>query len=199
MSQQISRLEEAMNRRQFVKVAGGATISLAAFLAGCGSSTGGSTNSNGSAAIEFLSVQQEGMGWPLVLSTITDQYAKTHPGTTFKVNFAGQTQLYQKVQLLAGQGALPILYNTPPADLMTQLVKNGEGLDIESTFQQLGVLQELQPVAITLLKKVFNGQLVALPFELNIEGFWYNKQIFTQNGFQPPDTWDALLQIAATR
>jgi len=187
-----------MNRRQFVKVAGGATISLAAFLAGCGSSTGGSTNSNGSAAIEFLSVQQEGMGWPLVLSTITDQYAKTHPGTTFKVNFAGQTTLYQKVQLLAGQGALPILYNTPPADLMTQLVKNGEGLDIESTFQQLGVLQELQPVAITLLKKVFNGQLVALPFELNMEGFWYNKQIFSQNGLQPPNTWDALVQIAGS-
>ncbi len=186
-----------MNRRQFVKVAGGATISLAAFLAGCGSSTGGSTNSNGSAAIEFLSVQQAGTGWPLVLSTITDEYAKTHSGTTFKVNFAGQTDLNQKVQLLAGQGALPILYNSPPADLMAQLVKNGEGLDIESTFQQLGVLQELQPVAVTLLKKVFNGQLVALPFELNIEGFWYNKQIFTQNGFQPPDTWDALLQIAA--
>ncbi len=197
MSQQTSRLEEAMNRRQFVKVAGGATISLAAFLAGCGSSTGGSTNSNGSAAIEFLSVQQAGTGWPLVLSTITDEYAKTHSGTTFKVNFAGQTDLNQKVQLLAGQGALPILYNSPPADLMAQLVKNGEGLDIESTFQQLGVLQELQPVAVTLLKKVFNGQLVALPFELNIEGFWYNKQIFTQNGLQPPDTWDALLQIAA--
>jgi raffinose/stachyose/melibiose transport system substrate-binding protein len=191
-------VSERLNRRQFVKVAGGATISLAAFLAGCGSSTGGATNSNGSAAIEFLSVQQEGMGWPLVLSTITDQYAKTHPGTTFTVNFAGQTGLYQKVQLLAGQGALPILYNTPPADLMAQLVKNGEGLDIESTFQQLGVLQELQPVAVTLLKKVFNGQLVALPFELNIEGFWYNKQIFSQNGLQPPDTWDALVQIAAS-
>jgi raffinose/stachyose/melibiose transport system substrate-binding protein len=198
MSQQTSRLEEAMNRRQFLKVAGGTTLSLAALLAGCGSSSGGSTNSNGSAAIEFLSVQQEGTGWPLVLSTITDQYAKTHPGTTFKVNFAGQTQLYQKVQLLAGQGALPILYNTPAADLMAQLVKNGEGLDIESTFKQLGVFEELQPAAVTLLKKVFNGQLVALPFELNIEGFWYNKQIFTQNGLQPPDTWDALVQIAGS-
>lgn len=189
---------ERLNRRQFVKVAAGGTLGLAALLAGCGSSTGSATNSNGSAAIEFLSVQQSGTGWPLILSTITDQYTKTHPGTTFTVNFAGQTGLYQKIQLLAGQGALPILYNTPPADLMAQLVKNGEGLDIESTFQQLGVFQELQPAAVTLLKKVFNGQLVALPFELNIEGFWYNKQIFAQNGLQPPDTWDALVQVAAS-
>ncbi len=191
---------ERLNRRQFVKVAAGGTLGLAALLAGCGSSTGSSLNSNGSAAIEFLSGQQAGTGWPLVLATITDQYAKTHPGTTFKVDFAGQTGsgLNQKVQLLAAQGALPILYNTPPADLMAQLVKNGEALDIESTFQQLGVFEELQPAAVTLLKKVFNGQLVALPFELNIEGFWYNKQIFAQNGLQPPDTWDALVQLAAS-
>ncbi len=198
MSQQPSRLEEALSRRRFLEVAGGTTLGLAAFLAGCGSSTGSALNSNGSAAIEFLSVQQAGTGWPLVLSTITDQYAKMHAGTTFKVNFAGQTGLYQKIQLLAGQGALPILYNTPPADLMAQLVKNGEGLDLESTLQQLGVFEEIQPAAVTLLKKVFNGQLVALPFELNIEGFWYNKQIFTQNGLQPPDTWDQLVQIAAS-
>src|SRR5437879_5322635 len=128
MSQQMSRLEEAMNRRQFLKVAGGTTLGLAALLAGCGgSSTGGnSLNSNGSAAIEFLAVQQPGTGWPLVLSTITDQYAKTHSGTTFKVDYIAQNNLNQKIQLLAGQGALPILYNTPQgADLMKQLVKNG--------------------------------------------------------------------------
>jgi raffinose/stachyose/melibiose transport system substrate-binding protein len=189
---------ERLNRRQFVKVAAGGTLGLAALLAGCGSSTGSSLNSNGSAAIEFLAVQQAGTGWPLVLSTITDQYAKTHAGTTFKVDFAGQTGLNQKVQLLAAQGALPVLYNTPPADLMAQLVKNGEGLDIESTFQQLGVYQELVPSAVALLKQVYGSPLTELPFELNIEGFWYNKQIFAQNGIQPPDTWDQLVQIAAS-
>jgi raffinose/stachyose/melibiose transport system substrate-binding protein len=199
MSQQTSRLEEAMNRRRFLEVAGGTTLGLAAFLAGCGSSGGGSSlNSNGSAAIEFLAVQQAGTGWPLVLSTITDQYAKTHSGTTFTVDYIAQNNLNQKIQLLAGQGALPILYNTPPSDLMTQLVKNGEGLDIESTFQQLGVFQELVPAAVALLKQVYGSPLTELPFELNIEGFWYNKQIFAQNGIQPPTTWDQLVQIAAS-
>ena len=199
MSQQTPRLEEAMNRRQFLKVAGGTTLGLAAFLAGCGSSTGGSSlNSNGSANIHFLSVQQAGTGWPLVLSTITDQYAKTHSGTTFTVDFIAQNNLNQKVQLLAGQGALPVLYNTPPSDLMKQLVKNGEGLDIESTFQQLGVFDELVPQAVALLKQVYGSPLVALPFELNIEGFWYNKQIFSRNGIQPPGTWDQLVQIATS-
>ena len=89
MAQPTFRYEESMNRRQFVKVAGATTLSLAAFLAGCGGSSGGSTNSNGSAAIEFLSVQQANQGWPLILTTLTQQYAKDHPGTTFKVNFVG--------------------------------------------------------------------------------------------------------------
>jgi raffinose/stachyose/melibiose transport system substrate-binding protein len=199
MSRQMSQFEDAMDRRQFLKVAGGTTLGLAALLAGCGPSTGGSSsNSNGSVNIHFLSVQAAGTGWPLVLSTITDQYAKTKPGSTFKVDFQDQASLNQKIQLLAGQGALPILYNTPPADLLAQLAKNGEVLDLESTFNQLGVTQELVPAAVTLLKKVYNGKLSALPFELNIEGFWYNKQIFAQNGLQPPQTWDELVQIAAS-
>jgi len=195
----MSQLEDAMNRRQFLKVAGGSTLGLAALLAGCGTSTSSSpTSSNGSVTIHFLSVQAAGTGWPLVLSTITDQYAKTKPGSTFKVDFQDQASLNQKIQLLAGQGALPVLYNTPPADLLAQLAKNGEVLDLESTFNQLGVTQELVPAAVTLLKKVYNGKLSALPFELNIEGFWYNKQIFAQNGLQPPQTWDELVQIAAS-
>ncbi len=199
MSRQMSQLEDAMNRRQFLKVAGGSTLGLAALLAGCGTSTGSSpTSSNGSVTIHFLSVQAAGTGWPLVLSTITDQYAKTKPGSTFKVDFQDQASLNQKIQLLAGQGALPVLYNTPPADLLAQLAKNGEVLDLESTFNQLGVTQELVPAAVTLLKKVYNGKLSALPFELNIEGFWYNKQIFAKNGLQPPQTWDELVQIAAS-
>ena len=189
---------ERLNRRQFVKVAAGGTLGLAALLAGCGSSTGGSSlNSNGSAAIEFLSIVQANTSQPLVLSTITNEYAKTHPGTSFKLDYVPQTGLYQKVQLLAGQGALPLLYNNPPPDVLTQLQKNGEVLDIESTFQQLGVFDELRPSAVAILKKINNGQLVALPFEFDIEGFWYNKQIFAQNGLQPPDTWDKLVQIAA--
>ena len=189
---------ERLNRRQFLKVAGGTTLGAAMLLAGCGGSSGGSTNSNGSAAIEFLTVQSPNQGWGVILSSITDAYAKNHPGTTFKINSIQQTSLNQQVQLLAGQGALPILYNSPSLDVMTQLAKNGEVLDIESTFQQLGVSQELVPAATTIIKQLYNGQLLALPFELNIEGFWYNKKIFSQNGIQPPQTFDELGQIAAS-
>ncbi len=188
---------ERLNRRQFLKVAGGTTLGLAALLAGCGGSSGGSSlNSNGSAAIEFLTVQAPNTGWAAILSSITAEYAKSHSGTTFKSNNIQQTSLNQQVQLLAGQGALPVLYNSPSLDVMLQLEKNSEALDIESTFQQLGVSQELLPQAVAVIKQIYNGRVLALPFELNIEGFWYNKKIFAQNGLQPPQTFDELVQIA---
>ncbi len=187
-----------LNRRQFVKLAGGTTLSLSALLAACGGSTTTSSSSGGNLAIHFLSVQTAQQPWPIILSAITAAYAKTHAGTTFTVDYVPQATLNQKVQLVAAQGALPVLYNTPPADLMAQLVKDGEALDLDATLQQLGVADQIVPAAGALLKKVYGTPLNALPFELNIEGFWYNKQIFSQNGLQPPTTWDELGQIAAS-
>ncbi len=185
------------NRRQFVKLAGGATLSLSALLAACGGSTTSSSSSSGALSIHFLSVQNNSQPWPTILSAITAAYAKTHAGTTFTVDYVPQNNLLQKVQLLAAQGALPVLYNTPQPDMVAQLVKNGEALDLDATLQQLGVADQLVPSAVALLKKVYGAPLNALPFELNIEGFWYNKQMFSQNGLQPPTTWDELVQLAA--
>jgi raffinose/stachyose/melibiose transport system substrate-binding protein len=196
MSQRLPRLEETMKRRQFLKMAAGTTLGATALLTGCGSPATSSTNSNGSAAIEFLTVQAPNSGWELILSTITEQYTKSHPGTTFNPIYVQQVNLPQKLQLLAAQNALPIVYNTPPsADLATQLVKQGEALDIASTFKQLGIFDELIPTAAAIIVKQYDS-LLALPFELDMEGFWYNKQIFAQNGLQPPQTFDEMLQIA---
>ncbi|HZO73564.1 MAG TPA: extracellular solute-binding protein [Ktedonobacteraceae bacterium] len=186
-----------LNRRQFVKLAGGATLSLSALLAACGGSTSTGSSSSGPLSIHFLSVQTAQQPWPTILSAITAAYAKTHTGTTFTVDYVPQNTLLQKLQLLAAQRALPVLYNTPQADLVAQLLKDGEALDLDTTLQQLGVADQLVPSAVTLLKKVYGTPLTALPFELNIEGFWYNKQIFSQNKLQPPATWNELEQLAA--
>lgn len=189
---------QSLNRRQFIKVAGGATLSLSALLAACGGSTSaGSSSSSGPLSIHFLSVQTAQQPWPTILSAITTAYTKTHAGTTFTVDYVPQNTLLQKLQLLAAQGALPVLYNTPQADLVAQLLKDGEALDLDTTLQQLGVADQLVPSAVSLLKKVYGTPLAALPFELNIEGFWYNKQVFSQNRLQPPTTWDELVQLAA--
>lgn len=185
----------ALSRRDLLRVSGVAALGGAALLAGCGPS---SSTSSGPVTIEYLAINQINTSWPAILNTITNQYTKSHAGTKFVLDYVPQQNLLQKIQLLAGQGALPVLYNTPSVDLMSQLNNDGEVLDIGATFQQLGITAELEPAAVTLLKKVYGNTLNALPFELNIEGFWYNKQMFSQANLTPPTTWDELVAVAAS-
>ena len=114
------------------------------------------------------------------------------------VSTVPQTELNQKIQLLAGQNALPVMYaggGTPT--LTAQLYKAGDVLNIGTALAKLGVLNMVEPAAISTVKAQFGGQFVVLPFDYNIEGIWYNKKIFAANGITAPATWPELVSDAA--
>lgn len=54
--------------------------------------------------------------------------------------------------------------------------------------------------AVSLLKTFEGNQggLHALPIGMNLEGFWYNKQIFEEYDLEAPETWDDMLAICET-
>src|SRR2546423_811620 len=126
----------------------GVVAMVGLLVAACSSGgSAGSGSSSAKVAIEFLSVQRANQGWPLVLSQITNTFARTHPGSTFKVDYvATPSELNQKIQLLGAQKALPVLYNTPSPDLLPPLSRNGQLLDLEPALKQLGVYNQLDPV-----------------------------------------------------
>lgn len=41
----------------------------------------------------------------------------------------------------------------------------------------------------------YNGQTYLLPYYLNLNGWWYNVNLFEKNGWQPPQTYDELLTL----
>ena len=151
----------------------------------------------GSTTIDFLSVQQPTEGWPLVLGTLTRTYARTHRGVTFKPTNVPQAALNQRIALLSSQNALPTMYNVPPADTLEQMRRKGQVLDLGATMRRLGVANQLVPAAAAIIRKLYGGRLVALPLEFNIEGFWYNRKIFRENGLSVPTTWAQFVQVAA--
>ena len=55
----------------------------------------------------------------------------------------------------------------------------------------------VEPAAIDTIKKLYGGQFDVLPYEYNIEGFWYNKKIFAAHGLTVPTTWPELVSDAA--
>ena len=149
------------------------------------------------AQVTLLSVQQNNQLWPTVLSAVTKGYNKVAPGSSFTNDYVPQQTINQKIQLEASQNALPLLYNTPAVNLVAQMDKSGQVLDVAQEFQKLGVSNELVPAATAILKKLYGGKVLALPLEFNLEGVWYNKKIFAANGIAVPKTWNQFVAAAA--
>jgi raffinose/stachyose/melibiose transport system substrate-binding protein len=187
-------------------------MGLAALTAACGSSSGGgssgrsasaapsasaSASSGGSKAakIQFMFVSNNSV-WAPVLSSLTKKFATQAPGSALAQQPIAQQNLNQIVQLKASQGALPLLYNTPANDLLQQLNKGGQVLDVQQELDKLGVGSDLLPGPAKVIKEVFGGKVNALPLEFNIEGFWFNKKVFAAHGLTPPSTWPELVADA---
>lgn len=105
-----------------------------------------------------------------------------------------QADVVQKVTLLASQDSLPAHFVAgtdmvrPDGDLGAA----GLVLDYEEALTDLGVWDEILPAAASTIEDVY-GQMVSLPYQYNIEGIFYNKEIFAELGIEEPQTFDDLL------
>lgn len=181
------------SRRTVAIVATGAAALLA--LTAC---AGGGGNAAGASTFSFL-VNQENTTIPELLTSLsTDQCKAENDAQPLEVETVPQTQLDQKLQLLAGQNALPVQYAAGNAPALTkELADGGQVLDLEQTLTDLGVIDKIQPAAISTIEQLYGGFNV-LPYQYNIEGIWYNKTLLSDNGIQVPETWDELTAAAAT-
>ncbi|HTW07968.1 MAG TPA: extracellular solute-binding protein [Acidimicrobiales bacterium] len=104
-----------------------------------------------------------------------------------------------KVQLLASENALPFMYAANPGDVEPggSLYKRGDVLNIAAALQHLGVANDMTSIALSTTKAQFGGTVPSVPFQMNIEGIFYNKKIFAEHGITVPTTWTALLADAA--
>ena len=129
-----------------------------------------------------------------------DQCAAADEAAPLKTDAIDGTTWDQQLQLLAGQGALSNMSmagGTP--SLMQEFIDAGQVLNLTETFDELGIKDRVLPAAESTIKALYGGgDLYALPTEFNIEGFWYNKQILSDNGIDVPATWGDLVDAAAT-
>ena len=169
-------------------------------ITGCSSSGGGNASGGaGDGKFTYLG-QTENTTIINTLKTLsTDQCTAEEKAASLTADSIAGTQWDQKLQLLAGQNALSnmsMAAGTP--DLMKQFVKSGQILDLSDELDKLGVADQILPAAASTIKALYGeDDLYALPTELNIEGFWYNKQLLADNGItEAPATWDDLVDDA---
>lgn len=149
--------------------------------------------------IHYLAVLKETELWPKVLGELTQEFAKTHPGVSWEYEYVPQENVAQRVQLLAGSDSLPTLFNAPSPAALADMYAHGQALNIAATFKDLGIYDQLNPLAVKIMQGLEDAGpdvLYDVPLELNIEGFWYNKKIFKDHGIEVPKTWTEMTAAA---
>jgi raffinose/stachyose/melibiose transport system substrate-binding protein len=181
-------------RRAHLSLLTTGTASLALLATACGGGGSSATPED----FSYLSVTENTTVKSALTSMAKGACKPANDALPLKVETVPQASLDQKLQLLAGQNALPVQFAAGNAPALTQqLAKSGKVADLEKELKELGVLDQLEPAAVSTIKALYGGELQVLPYEYNIEGIFYNKKLFADNGLKVPGTWDELVSAAA--
>jgi multiple sugar transport system substrate-binding protein len=187
------------SRRRFLGMAAG-TAAAGALLSACGggSSSSGSASGGSGGTMKF---------WDMPWGTPAYNTAGQNLVATYKPASGLPKATYQTIQWtnFTETFSSAIASNTGPA------VSTGGGFQafqyaaqgaiayadpVIGAFQKDGTYNDFLPGQIEAMKTP-NGY-AAVPWQLDIRVWWYNKAVFSQLGLTPPTTWDQLLTVGQT-
>jgi raffinose/stachyose/melibiose transport system substrate-binding protein len=172
-----------------------ATSALAVALTAC--STAGPatdpTNVNPSGEITpreiswLLSRPADG-GVITAMEQIAAEYAADHPGFALNLITTPDRPSYiQKYETLAAANKLPELFDTDATPFAKKLADRGQMVDAEALLKDIGLYDDYRPAALN-YQRFDDGTLYMVPFEFQLEFFWYNTALFDQAGIEIPKT-----------
>ncbi|MFC5448696.1 ABC transporter substrate-binding protein [Paenibacillus aestuarii] len=124
---------------------------------------------------------------------LVDEYNKSQDNVQIEYSTYDQGS-YTTTKLPTGfaSGEGPDIYMISPGDFM-KFAKSGLMKDLTPDFPA-GVKDDFLPASLDAV--TYNGKVMALPFELELLGLYYNKEMLDKAGVQVPKTWDELHDAA---
>ncbi|MGO3884774.1 MAG: ABC transporter substrate-binding protein [Mycetocola sp.] len=164
-------------------------------LAACSGGAGGGGGEL--EALTFLKNSENTTTEPVLTALASGSCTAAEEALPLEFSSMPQADLDAQIQLLASQDGLPVAFSAGgnPAE-GAKLAEQGVLLDFDKTLTDLGVRDKIVPGAVSTIEKLYGGGFNFLPFQYNIEGIFYNKTIFEENGWDEPTTWDELLTVA---
>lgn len=184
-------------KKKLTAVAGVATA-LALALTGCS----GSAAQPAPTATEIVPRQ---ISWLLsrpadgsvisIVKEIAAEYGAKHPGFSLNLITTPDRPSYlQKLQTLAAANQLPEMFDTDATPFTQKLVKQGKLVDVQAMLTELGLYDKYRPLALD-YQRFDDGGLYMVPFEFEMEFFWYNKALFSKAGVSVPKTLDDMVKL----
>lgn len=124
------------------------------------------------------------------MQQIADEYAADHPGFALNLITTPDRPSYiQKYETLAAANKLPELFDTDATPFAQKLAAQGKMVDVDLLLEDLGLADDYREAALN-YQRFDDGSLYMVPFEFQLEFFWYNKALFEQAGVPIPATLD---------
>lgn len=135
---------------------------------------------------------------PILQALAAGECEAENEAAPLEINSIPQAEIDAQMQLLASQDGLPVMFSAGgnPAE-GAKLVEAGATADFEAKLTELGVRDMISDGAVSTIEKLYGGGFSFLPYQYNIEGIFYNKAMFEENGWEVPTTWTELTDLAA--
>lgn len=195
----MSRRNRTMYRRLAPAAAGLAAVALVVTACGPAGGSDGEGSEDGPTEFTFLTMTENPQIGDELTRLSEGACADQNAALPLVINAIPQGEVNNRVPLLASQDALPVMFVSPTTESRVggDMYESGSLLDLESTFNDLGIMDNVLPAVADTVKTIY-GSMVSIPFQYNIEGFWYNKQLFADHGIDIPQTWAEFEGAAAT-
>jgi raffinose/stachyose/melibiose transport system substrate-binding protein len=175
-------------RRSFLTAvsAGAVLITAAPMLAACG---GDDSGSDGKVTIEWMNIATTEPSQSLY-PKIVKAFEAQNPNVTVKTTNLENEAFKSKMTALVASGDLPDIYVTWGGGVLKQQIDAGLVKDITSDGSKvLGTMTDVSKKPYQ-----FDGKTYAVPYDMGMVGFWYNKKHFEKAGIDaPPKTWTEFL------
>lgn len=149
-----------------------------------------------------LAIWNEDEAGSKVVKILSEQFKETHPGFDYEIEFIVQNDLDQKLSVLAASAEIPDLFISGTSAITESMYRQGLTVTVDQFFADTGISACMPQSVYDGMKNLqFNPEtehLLALPTEANVEGYWYNKEIFAENGLEVPTTWEEFDNVVKT-
>jgi raffinose/stachyose/melibiose transport system substrate-binding protein len=129
---------------------------------------------------------------------VAELYAETHPGFSLNADTTPDRPSYlQRVQTLAAANQLPDLFDTDATPFAARLRDADRLVNVGELLEEEGLLDEFRPAALGYQAFIEDGSIYMIPLEMQMEWFWYNRDIFEEVGIEPPATIEGIVDLCA--
>ena len=190
----------AIRKRNAALLAAVTATTLA--LTACGGGAGGAdptdVNPEGEITpreISWLLSRPADGGVITAMEQIADEYAADHPGFSLNLITTPDRPSYiQKYETLAAANKLPELFDTDATPFAQKLASQDRMIDVDALLDDLGLAEDYREAALG-YQRFDDGSLYMVPFEFQLEFFWYNTALFEAAGVTVPATLDDFPQL----